>query len=213
MSRFARAFGVFGLVFVAACGSSSKSTQSSTTTVPTPSTPAASSITNDQLSAAALAAKDLGPGWSSQPLTPASGGVCSKGLLTDNAPPSATAEVEFVKGTDLPVVDEQLLAYPNASAASQALDVQTSNAHACTSYSSSGTTLQVAPLTPPSLGDAQLGYVLTTSGGAIANGFYQKGPVIVHVTYASDTTDTSPLTTYSKVAYDKAVAQLHTSST
>ncbi len=138
------------LLLTAGCSSSSKSqsatasaatsttVQSSETSAAASSTTPITALTQAQLASAVLAVTDLPTGWSTTPPSTDKKSLCNKDSVNKAVPPVATAEADFVKGSDLPLFGDQLLAYSDVATAGRALDKYVSNASACTSFKQDG---------------------------------------------------------------------------
>jgi len=193
----------------------STTAQSSRTSAAASPTTATSAITQSQLKSALLAVTALPTGWSTTPPSTDKKTPCNQPSVTKAVPPAATAEADFVMGTDVPFFGDILNAYSDAATAGRAFDKYQSVTSACTSYNQDGVKVDIGQLSVPSLGDRSIGYRLTLSQGGssvvLDNEFIQRGEVIVFVGYGDLTADTQQLATFSKLAYDKAVRTLHLS--
>ncbi len=183
------------------------------TAAPQPTTTTVPALTQAQLASAVLAVTDLPTGWSTTPPSTDKKGACNKDSVNKAVPPAAMTEADFVKGSDLPLFGDQLLAYSDAATAGRALDKYVSNASACTSFKQDGTQYTIGQLSVPPLGDRSIGYRLTLTKdavtGVIDTEVMQRGPLLVYVGYGDFSPDTEQLATFAKLAYDKAVNTLH----
>jgi hypothetical protein len=202
--RLVRALGftTFTVALLAGCGSSSKS-----------SSITARNFTQIEVNAAALFVNDLPTGWAVASPTLNNVAVCNATPFIKAVPPIALANVAFVMGTSYPLLQEQVLSYADTAHANSAMAVAGSNARACTTFQNIATTIGVAKISVPPLGDRTLAYRLTlTQKGKSAifdTGVYQKGSVLIWVGYGDTTAPNDTFAKYSKLAYDKAVSTLN----
>lgn len=202
----ARILGVAAVVasvaLLAACGSSSNSpgasspktsaqtsssSSQSPSSSPTPSTPPRD--LNPQL----LTVADLPAGWSVSHSTSSGGGAtppCIKALKV-RFHSSSKAEASFVKGTDVPILNEVIGYFGTAAATAAVFNAGVAALNACTtmSFKADGYTYSgsIGAMSFPHLGDQSSAWQLTLTSQGYTFGFdvvvARKGPELALVLY------------------------------